>query len=161
LSPEDKDLIWRYRFSLNTFKRSLTKFLKSVTWSDDAEARQAVEVLLPLWTEVGIDDALELLGPGSEDGRVRAFAVKQMARADDEVSISSTHGDSDLVNTTPMLTRYRFTSVGAATIPVTTGPSAQIRGEAVFLQRRCFDIECSTTAIATCFFEQISIAISG
>lgn len=64
----------------------MTKFLKSVTWSDTAEARQAVEVLLPLWTEVGIDDALELLGPGSEDGRVRAFAVKQMARADDEVS---------------------------------------------------------------------------
>jgi phosphatidylinositol 3-kinase len=86
LSPEDKDLIWRYRFSLNTFKKSLTKFLKSVTWSDTAEARQAVEVLLPLWTEVGIDDALELLGPGSEDGRVRAFAVKQIGRADDEVS---------------------------------------------------------------------------
>lgn len=133
LSPEDKDLIWRYRFSLNTFKRSLTKFLKSVTWSDDAEARQAVEVLLPLWTEVGIDDALELLGPGSEDGRVRAFAVKQMARADDEVSISSTHGDSNLINTTPMLMRYRFISAGAAVVPVTTGPGAQIRGEAVFL----------------------------
>jgi phosphatidylinositol 3-kinase len=63
--------------------------LKSVTWSDAAEARQAVEVLLPLWTEVGIDDALELLGPGSEDGRVRAFAVKQMARADDEVSFEA------------------------------------------------------------------------
>ncbi|KAJ9091439.1 hypothetical protein QFC20_007629 [Naganishia adeliensis] len=84
LSPEDKDIIWRYRFSLHTFKRSLTKFLKSVTWSDAAEARQAVEVLLPLWTEVGMDDALELLGPGFEDGRVRAFAVKQLARADDE-----------------------------------------------------------------------------
>jgi phosphatidylinositol 3-kinase len=32
-----------------------------------------------------MDDALELLGPGFEDGRVRAFAVKQLARADDEV----------------------------------------------------------------------------
>ncbi|KAJ9099969.1 hypothetical protein QFC21_003977 [Naganishia friedmannii] len=84
LSPEDKDIIWRYRFSLHTFKRSLTKFLKSVTWSDVAEARQAVEVLLPLWTEVGMDDALEMLGPGFEDGRVRAFAVQQLARADDE-----------------------------------------------------------------------------
>lgn len=69
--------------------------MKSVTWSDAAEARQAVEVLLPLWTEVGIDDALELLGPGSEDGRVRAFAVKQMARADDEVS-SATFCAGDL-----------------------------------------------------------------
>lgn len=52
-----------------------------------AEARQAVEVLLPLWTEVGMDDALEMLGPGFEDGRVRAFAVKQLGRADDEVSL--------------------------------------------------------------------------
>lgn len=85
LSPEDKDIIWRYRFSLHTFKRSLTKFLRSVTWQDPAEARQAVEVLLPLWSEVGMDDALELLGPGFEDGRVRAFAVGQLARADDEV----------------------------------------------------------------------------
>lgn len=34
-----------------------------------------------------MDDALELLGPGFEDGRVRAFAVKQLARADDEVRL--------------------------------------------------------------------------
>jgi phosphatidylinositol 3-kinase len=63
----------------------LTKFLKSVTWSDAAEARQAVDVLLPMWTEVGMDDALELLGTAFTDGRVRAFAVKQLGRADDEV----------------------------------------------------------------------------
>lgn len=85
LSPEDKDLIWRYRFSIHTFKRSLTKFLKSVTWSDVAEARQAVEVLLPLWSDVvGMDDALEMLGPDFEDSRVRAFAVKHLAKADDD-----------------------------------------------------------------------------
>lgn len=86
LSPEDKDLIWRYRFSIHAYKRSLTKFLKSVTWSDASEAKQAVEVLLPLWSEVGIDDALEMVGPEFEDARVRAFAVKHLAKADDEVS---------------------------------------------------------------------------
>lgn len=38
-----------------------------------------------MWTEVDTDDALELLGPGTVDSRVRAFAVRQLNRADDEV----------------------------------------------------------------------------
>lgn len=51
------------------------------------EAKQAVEKLLPLWgNEVGIDDALELLGPGFKDRRVRSFAVKRLEKADDDVS---------------------------------------------------------------------------
>lgn len=48
--------------------------------------KQAVEELLPQWTEIDTDDALELLGPGTVDSRVRAFAVKQLSRADDDVS---------------------------------------------------------------------------
>lgn len=52
------------------------------------ESKQAVEKLLPLWgQEVGVDDALELLGPGFTDKRVRAFAVKRLERADDDVSL--------------------------------------------------------------------------
>lgn len=46
--------------------------------------KQAVEELLPQWTEIDTDDALELLGPGTLDSRVRAFAVKQLSRADDD-----------------------------------------------------------------------------
>ncbi|OCF41221.1 phosphatidylinositol 3-kinase [Kwoniella heveanensis CBS 569] len=85
LSPLDKDLLWKFRFSLFRSPRSLTKFLKCVTWSDPVEAKQAVEKLLPLWgQDVGMDDALELLGPGFTDRRVRAFAVKRLERADDE-----------------------------------------------------------------------------
>jgi hypothetical protein len=44
-----------------------------------------VEELLPMWTEIDLDDALELLGPGTVDSRVRAFAVRQLNRADDDV----------------------------------------------------------------------------
>ncbi|RXK34820.1 phosphatidylinositol 3-kinase [Tremella mesenterica] len=85
LSPLDKDLLWKFRFSLFRSPRSLTKFLKCVTWSDPVEAKQAVEKLLPLWgQEIGMDDALELLGPGFSDSRVRAFAVRRLERADDE-----------------------------------------------------------------------------
>lgn len=49
-----------------------------------------MDKLLPLWgNEVGIDDALELLGPGFTNSKVRAFAVKRLAKADDEVSSES------------------------------------------------------------------------
>lgn len=87
LSAVDKDLLWKFRFSLFRSPRSLTKFLKCVTWSDQVESKQAAEKLLPLWgQDVGMDDALELLGPGFTDRRVRAFAVRRLERADDEVS---------------------------------------------------------------------------
>ncbi|KAF9048681.1 kinase-like domain-containing protein [Panaeolus papilionaceus] len=84
LSSEEKDLIWKFRFYLARDKKGLTKFLKSVAWRDSSEVKQAVEELLPQWTEIDTDDALELLGPGTVDSRVRAFAVKQLSRADDE-----------------------------------------------------------------------------
>ncbi|KAH7884554.1 putative atypical/PIKK/PI3K protein kinase [Phlebopus sp. FC_14] len=84
LTSEEKDLIWKFRFYLVRDKRGLTKFLKSVTWRDPSEVKQAVEELLPIWTEVDTDDALELLGPGTLDSRVRAFSVKQLNRANDE-----------------------------------------------------------------------------
>ncbi|KAI0048758.1 atypical/PIKK/PI3K protein kinase [Auriscalpium vulgare] len=84
LTSEEKDLIWKFRFYLSRDKRGLTKFLKSVTWRDPSEVKQAVEELLPQWTEIDTDDALELLGPTTVDSRVRAFAVKQLAQADDD-----------------------------------------------------------------------------
>lgn len=86
LTSEEQDLIWKFRFYLTRDKRGLTKFLKSVTWRDPSEVKQAVEELLPQWTEIDIDDALELLGPNTVDSRVRAYAVKQLSRADDDVS---------------------------------------------------------------------------
>ncbi|GAA6055617.1 hypothetical protein JCM3770_006727 [Rhodotorula araucariae] len=86
LTTPQRDLVWKFRFYLTRDKRALTKFLKSVVWSDPGEATQAVETLLPLWSEVDMDDALELLGPaeGFRDHRVRAYAVRQLERADDE-----------------------------------------------------------------------------
>ena len=44
-----------------------------------------------MWTEIDIDDALELLAPSTVDSRVRAFAVKQLSRADDDVSFHTCH----------------------------------------------------------------------
>ena len=83
LKSDEKDLIWRYRHYLTRDKRALTKFVKSVAWQDQSEARQAVQ-LLPKWTEIDVDDALELLGPTIDNPTVRAYAVDRLRDSDDE-----------------------------------------------------------------------------
>lgn len=82
LSPEEKDLIWKFRYHLTRNKKALTKFVKSVSWQDQAEAKQAVQVL-GKWTDIDVDDALELLGPTFDNSAVRAFAVERLRKADD------------------------------------------------------------------------------
>ncbi|WFD07652.1 phosphatidylinositol 3-kinase [Malassezia vespertilionis] len=84
LTSAEMDVIWSFRFYLARHSKGLTKFLKSVVWTDAYEARQATEVLLPMWAEPDLADALELLGPVFLDLRVRAYAVRLLARADDE-----------------------------------------------------------------------------
>lgn len=83
LTAEEKDLVWRFRYYLTREKRALTKFVKSVNWRDVGEAHQAVEIL-PKWTEIDVDDALELLGPTFDNPAVRSYAVERLRKADDE-----------------------------------------------------------------------------
>lgn len=83
LNGEEKDLIWKFRHHLTRDKRALTKFVKSVVWQDQGESRQAGQ-LLPKWTEIDVDDALELLGPTFDNPAVRAYAVDRLRESDDE-----------------------------------------------------------------------------
>ncbi|KAH8554115.1 phosphatidylinositol 3-kinase [Umbelopsis sp. PMI_123] len=83
LTAEEKDLAWKFRFYLTRDKRALTKFLKCVVWTDPTEVRQAVD-LLPLWADIDVDDALELLGKEFANRHVRAYAVSQLRKADDD-----------------------------------------------------------------------------
>jgi phosphatidylinositol 3-kinase len=83
LTEEQKDLVWKYRHYLTRDKRALTKFVKSVTWNDEAEAREAV-ARLSKWTAIDVDDALELLGPTFYNAEVRAYAVDRLRKADDD-----------------------------------------------------------------------------
>lgn len=83
LSPEEKDLVWKFRHHLTRDKRALTKFVKSVNWQDQSESRQAVEILKK-WTEIDVDDALELLGPTFDNSHVRAYAVERLRKSDDD-----------------------------------------------------------------------------
>lgn len=83
LKSEEKDLVWKFRHHLTRDKRALTKFVKSVAWQDHSEAKQAVQ-LLPKWTEIDVDDALELLGPTFDNPAVRAYAVDRLRESDDD-----------------------------------------------------------------------------
>lgn len=78
------DLIWSFRFYLTRHSSALTKFVKSVVWSDAQEAKQATDLLLPMWAEPQLSDALELLGPTFQHLKVRAYAVKQLRQARDD-----------------------------------------------------------------------------
>ena len=42
--------------------------------------------ILPLWVDIDVDDALELLGKEFGNRAVRSYAVNQLRRADDDVS---------------------------------------------------------------------------
>ncbi|KAF2763513.1 phosphoinositide 3-kinase [Pseudovirgaria hyperparasitica] len=83
LISDEKDLVWKFRHHLTRDKRALTKFVKSVAWNDQNEARQAVQ-MLPKWTEIAVDDALELLGPSFTNPAVRAYAVDRLKKSDDD-----------------------------------------------------------------------------
>ncbi|KKY23255.1 putative phosphoinositide 3-kinase [Diplodia seriata] len=82
LSSDDKDMVWKFRHHLTRDKRALTKFVKSVSWHEPGEARQAVQ-LLSKWTDIDVDDALEILGPMFDHPAVRSFAVDRLRKADD------------------------------------------------------------------------------
>ncbi|XP_050206335.1 phosphatidylinositol 3-kinase, root isoform [Mercurialis annua] len=83
LSGDERQLLWKFRFSLMSEKKALTKFLRCVEWSDVQEAKQALD-MMGRWETIDVCDALELLSPvfGSEE--VRAYAVSVLERADDE-----------------------------------------------------------------------------
>ena len=79
-------------------------------WSDPTEVKQATE-LLSRWTEVDVDDALELLGPTFKNKAVRAYAVERLRKADDDVLPNLCAG---LI-------------IGTVVVLVTAGPGAEIR----------------------------------
>lgn len=83
LSPEETDLVWKFRYHLTRDKRAVTKFVKSVNWADQSESRQAIQVL-GRWTAIDVDDALELLGPSFDNPGVRSYAVDRLRKADDQ-----------------------------------------------------------------------------
>ncbi|BGP25770.1 phosphoinositide 3-kinase [Rhodotorula toruloides] len=140
LTTPQRDLLWKFRFYLTRDKRALTKFLKSVVWSDPGEAKQAVETLLPMWSEIEMDDALELLGPaeGFRDRRVRAYAVRQLERADDEEL---------MLYLLQLVQALKFEPAPSSTSPTSShvSPSASLRHSHAHLHRHGSSLRPSTS----------------
>ena len=87
-SREEKDLLWRFRFSLVDNSRALTKFLLAVDWTVESEVVQAAE-LLEQWRKrspIQVTDALKLLGKqvAYQTNLVRAYAIDTLESAPDE-----------------------------------------------------------------------------
>ena len=99
-----------------------------MSWHDQGEARQAVQII-PKWTEIDVDEALELLGPNFDNSVVRAYAVDRLRKADDEVSRPTL-----LHRTTPALT---LLMIGTSSVSVATGSSLEIREDPTGLRGRC------------------------
>jgi phosphatidylinositol 3-kinase len=84
---EEKDLLWRFRFSLVDNRRALTKFLVAVDWTVESEVVQAAE-LLEQWRKrspIEVTDALKLLGKhvAFQTNLVRDYAIDTLAAASD------------------------------------------------------------------------------
>ena len=84
LTRDERDIIWRFRYSITTDRQAITKFLKSVDWADAEEAAQA-EKLMETWARIDVGDALEMLSPVFQNPVVRSFAVSFFTTVDDDV----------------------------------------------------------------------------
>jgi phosphatidylinositol 3-kinase len=49
LKPDEKDLLWKFRYTLVENRKALVKFLLSVDWLDDAEVNECKTELLERW----------------------------------------------------------------------------------------------------------------
>ena len=75
---EERELLWKFRYSLTKEKRALTKLLKCVDWGDAREVQQAHTLVHAEWIAVEeVQDLLELLSFAFVDAApwVREFAV--------------------------------------------------------------------------------------
>lgn len=75
LVPEQRMLLWRFRWSLVGEPRALTKVLRCVDWADVRDARAAAE-LIARWAPISIADALELLSPAFTNPEVSVLILQ-------------------------------------------------------------------------------------
>lgn len=83
LTSEEQDLVWKYRFYLNTNKKALIKLLKSMRWDHEGDVKHALG-MLQSWAPMDVEDALELLNPTFQHPAVRKYAISRLKQAPDE-----------------------------------------------------------------------------
>ena len=60
LNIDQRNMIWRYRYSLLERKEALPKFLRVVDWENEKEEKEAL-ALMNKWVKIGVEQALPLL----------------------------------------------------------------------------------------------------
>ncbi|AMD21116.1 HEL165Wp [Eremothecium sinecaudum] len=83
LTAHEKGLVWKYRYYLVNNKTALTKLLQSTNLAEESERKEVLD-LIDVWSEIDIDDAIELLGPVYKNLSVRSYAVNRLKKASDE-----------------------------------------------------------------------------
>ena len=66
ISRQDKELLWKFRYTLTVERRALSKFCLCVDWDDEQERKLAI-VVMQMWTPIQVDDALKLLSAEVND----------------------------------------------------------------------------------------------
>jgi hypothetical protein len=85
ISREEREILWKFRYSLVEEKRSLIKFLMSVNWNDSEEVRVVTLELMPKWKRIDLADALMLLSHQFANNMpVRKHAIGILDDAPDE-----------------------------------------------------------------------------
>lgn len=83
LTAHEKGSIWKYRYYLMNNKKALTKLLQSTNMAEESERIEVLE-LMDNWSEIDIEDAIELLGPHFTNISVRSYAVNRLKKASDQ-----------------------------------------------------------------------------
>jgi Phosphatidylinositol 3- and 4-kinase/Phosphoinositide 3-kinase family, accessory domain (PIK domain)/Phosphoinositide 3-kinase C2 len=78
-NSEEKELLWKFRYSLTGNKRALVKFLRCVDWEEEDDVKEAVS-LLSKWAPIDPEDAIRLLSHDFKSRAVREFAVNALRR---------------------------------------------------------------------------------
>lgn len=151
-SREEKDLLWRFRFSLVDNRRALTKFLLAVDWMVESEVVQAAE-LLEQWRKrspIEVTDALKLLGKNVafQTNLVRDYAIDTLAAApDSELRLYLLQLVQALKyeNTETLETKPTSSGLVSARSPASTSATCQVSALASFLiGRAAKNIELAT-----------------
>jgi phosphatidylinositol 3-kinase len=88
LTEMEMEKLWIFRFYLRSNRKALTKFVRSIEWTHQWQAEEAL-MLMTQWEPIDIEDALELLSQNfARFPGVRAFAVNRLESAsDDEICL--------------------------------------------------------------------------
>uniref|UniRef100_A0A0N4ZFN4 Phosphatidylinositol 3-kinase catalytic subunit type 3 n=1 Tax=Parastrongyloides trichosuri TaxID=131310 RepID=A0A0N4ZFN4_PARTI len=84
ITPEERDVIWKFRYWLMKFPSALTKFVRCINWEIEEEVNQAKK-FMNNWALCDATDALELLSDQFVHPFVRSYAVSRLQEADDSV----------------------------------------------------------------------------